>query len=52
MKLIDLNHVTINNRAYGGASCGKIGIIYAGENYLVKFPGNLTIKQFKNVNTS
>lgn len=52
MDLINLDNVTVNNRAYGGASCGKIGIIYNGENYLIKFPGNLKLKQFKNIDAS
>lgn len=39
-------------RYYGGASCGKIGIVYNGENYLLKFPGSLKSTQIKNIDTS
>ena len=39
-------------RYYGGASCGKIGIVYNSENYLLKFPGSLKTTQIKNIDTS
>ena len=39
-------------RFYGGASCGKIGLVYHDENYMIKFPGSLKDTQIKNVDTS
>lgn len=52
MNLIDLNNAKSSNRAYGGASCSKAGIIYEDNYYLIKFPGNLKIKPLKNINAS
>lgn len=53
-ELIRLNEHNIrrSKRYYGGASCGKIGVIYNGENYLLKFPGSLKETQIKNIDTS
>lgn len=53
-ELISLNEQNTrrSRRYYGGASCGKIGVIYNGEHYLLKFPGNLKETQIKNIDTS
>lgn len=39
MEMIDFSSFSQNDRVYGGASGAKIGIVYQGENYLLKFPG-------------
>jgi len=49
MELIDFNDCPINNRNYGGLSGNKIGVIYQGENYIIKYPGNLRDRNLKNV---
>lgn len=49
--LINLNEYKDHRslRYYGGASCDKIGIIYHGENYMLKFPGSLKSTQIRNI---
>lgn len=37
---------------YGGTAGRKMGIIYNGKDYLLKFPGNLKEQQMKNINLS
>lgn len=44
MELIDFNCYPVNDRFYGGISGQKVGIKYAGANYLIKYPSSL--KQF------
>lgn len=48
MKLYDFNNCPVNVRAYGGMSGSKVGIVFEGKNFLVKFPSNLRENQ-KNV---
>ncbi|OCS32879.1 HipA domain-containing protein (plasmid) [Campylobacter fetus] len=38
MQEIDFSECQINARTYGGANGSKIGIVYNGENYMLKFP--------------
>ena len=38
MYLIDFNECQENNRAYGGMAGSKLGIIYQGEDWILKFP--------------
>lgn len=52
MKLEDFNTYEQNQRMYGGSAGRKIGIIYQGKNYLLKFPGNLKEQHLKNINLS
>lgn len=52
LKLIDFNNYKQNQRMYGGTAGRKIGICYKGENYILKFPGNLKEQQMKNINLS
>lgn len=47
--MIDFSKYEQNTRAYGGAAGRKLGISMGGENYIVKFPGNLKEKGLKNV---
>lgn len=51
VKLTDEN-IQRSRRYYGGASCGKLGIVWNQECYLLKFPGNLKEANIKNVDTS
>ena len=50
IKLYDFNDCEKNFRVYGGTAGRKQGIIFEGENYLLKYPGN--VRKFKNVNVS
>lgn len=38
MYLIDFNECPENNKAYGGMAGSKLGIIYQGEDWILKFP--------------
>lgn len=38
---IDFSNCRRNLRTYDGANGSKIGIIYEGENYMLKFPSSL-----------
>lgn len=38
MYLIDFNECQENNKAYGGMAGSKLGIIYQGEDWILKFP--------------
>lgn len=49
MEILNIDNIEQNIRVYGGASCKKIGITLNGENYLVKFPGDMKLKGMKNV---
>ncbi|MCD7709198.1 MAG: CtkA family protein [Clostridiales bacterium] len=48
MHLHNFDNYEQNWRMYGGRSGQKIGITYEGENYLLKFPQNLKVRQMKN----
>lgn len=50
--MVDFNRYTQNQRMYGGTAGRKIGIIYNGKNYILKFPGNLKEQQMKNIQLS
>lgn len=52
MQMIDFNQYTQNQRMYGGTAGRKMGIIYEGKNYILKFPGNLKEQQMKNIQIS
>ena len=39
-------------RYYGGSAGKKVGVIIDGENYLIKYPGNLKNKDLKNIDIS
>lgn len=52
MDLINLDNAEFNERLYGGVSCQKTGITLHGKYYLVKFPGNLKLRSFKNIDVS
>ena len=41
MELENFNDYKQNQRMYGGTAGRKMGICYNGENYILKFPGNL-----------
>lgn len=47
--LINFDLCEVNNRMYGGLSGSKIGLVYNGDNYLVKYPKNLRTANMKNV---
>lgn len=51
VRLTDEN-IQRSRRYYGGASCGKLGILWENECYLLKFPGNLRETNIKNADTS
>lgn len=38
MEVIDFTHLPKKNKAYAGANGSKISVIYAGEQYMLKFP--------------
>lgn len=50
--MIDFTNCQSSNLYYGGSAGRKLGIVYEGENYLLKFPGNLKEKGFKNIQLS
>ncbi len=50
--MIDFTQYPANMRAYGGAAGRKLGINMDGENYIIKFPGNLKEKNLKTVRLS
>lgn len=52
MGLIDFNGYEQNQRMYGGTAGRKMGICYQGNNYILKFPGNLKEQQMKNIRLS
>ena len=52
MELIDFNGYEQNQRMYGGTAGRKMGICYQGNNYILKFPGNLKEQQMKNIRLS
>lgn len=52
MELIDFNGYEQNQRMYGGTAGRKTGICFQGENYILKFPGNLKEQQMKNIRLS
>jgi len=52
MQMVDFNRYVQNQRMYGGTSGRKIGIVYEGKNYILKFPGNLKEQQMKNIRLS
>ncbi len=52
MQMIDFNQFKQNQRMYGGTAGRKMGIIYEGKNYILKFPGNLKEQQMKNIQLS
>jgi len=49
MEMIDISGIPQNYKAYGGASCRKVGITFNGKDYLMKLPGSLKARQLKNV---
>lgn len=51
-EMVDFTEYKQNIRVYGGAAGRKLGIVMDGENYIVKFPGNLKEKDLKTVNLS
>ena len=50
--MINFEDCPINDRVYGGAAGRKLGVVYEGQNYILKFPGNLKDKQLKNIKMS
>lgn len=52
MQLVDFNRFDQNQRMYGGSAGRKMGIVYEGKNYILKFPGNLKEQQMKNIQLS
>lgn len=52
MQMIDFNQYIQNQRMYGGTAGRKIGIVYEGKNYILKFPGNLKEQHMKNIQLS
>lgn len=52
MQMADFNEYGQNLRMYGGTAGRKIGIVYGGKNYILKFPGNLKEQQMKNIRLS
>ncbi len=52
MHLIDFDGYKQNSRMYGGTAGRKIGITYEGENYILKFPGNLRDQHMRNIQLS
>ena len=49
MQMVNFNPYVQNQRMYGGTAGRKIGIVYKGKNYILKFPGNLKEQQMKNI---
>lgn len=47
MQMVDFNQYVQNQRMYGGTAGRKMGIVYEGKNYILKFPGNLKEQQMK-----
>lgn len=47
--LADADSLENSNLVYGGRACNKLGVVYGGKDYLLKFPGNLKNRNFKNV---
>lgn len=52
MEIKNYDNCQVNTRMYGGMSGSKLGIIDNGENYLLKYAGNLKEKNFKNIELS
>lgn len=52
MEMVDFNGYEQNQRMYGGTAGRKMGICYHGDNYLLKFPGNLKERHMKNIRLS
>lgn len=52
MQMVDFNRYGQNQRMYGGTAGRKMGIVYEGKNYILKFPGNLKEQQMKNIQLS
>lgn len=52
MEFLDFNGCELSSRAYGGMSGAKVGIIYHGEYYLLKFPKRKSSGGYKNVELS
>lgn len=52
MEMVDFNGYEQNQRMYGGTAGRKMGICYRGDNYLLKFPGNLKEQHMKNIRLS
>lgn len=52
MQMVDFNQYVQNQRMYGGTAGRKMGIVYEGKNYILKFPGNLKEQQMKNIQLS
>ena len=52
MELVNFNDYKQNQRMYGGTAGRKMGICFNGENYILKFPGNLKDQNMKNINLS
>lgn len=49
MEFLDFTKYPQNEKAYGGTAGRKIGITMDGQDYLLKYPGNLKIRQMKNI---
>lgn len=52
VQIVDFNQYEQNQRMYGGTAGRKMGIVYEGKNYILKFPGNLKEQQMKNIQLS
>lgn len=52
MQMVDFNRYGQNQRMYGGTAGRKMGIVYEGKNYILKFPGNLKEQRMKNIQLS
>lgn len=52
MQMVAFSQYEQNQRMYGGTAGRKMGIVYEGKNYILKFPGNLKEQQMKNIQLS
>lgn len=52
MEIKNYDNCKVNTRMYGGMSGSKLGVIDNGENYLLKYAGNLKEKNLKNIELS
>lgn len=52
MEIKNYDNCQVNTRMYGGMSGSKLGVIDNGENYLLKYAGNLKERNLKNIELS
>ena len=48
----NFNNLTRSYKAYGGLACRKEGVLFQGEEYLLKYPANLKEKHLKGIDLS